>query len=337
MKNIFFAALFTWLCVACGARNISQAEGLIPDSVLFPEDFVEHPIVLPYSEIVSCPQGWMADEDSHLCVRGSEARGPFTKLMTHSCRERFSDSNFCDLDIWPLSVAQELRGMGECLAGASLSSRGECVEDGFQYGPFRREFVEKCYRYQEQKDCAALRWSESAYDLREDNEKLEAYYPIFGNYLSVYDDVASWFAPINGGSTTRNGCVAFLSTALRHVGVQVPIDGVIAGKGVSINTEGFEAYLRDSLFWEGISDAAELLPGDLVISQDREGVPGHPDHVYMFHGWQDKVTSVAWVIDNQVDPDNRQQMYIHRRNVVADQEKLGKTPYARHYRSREPL
>ncbi|CAF1130351.1 unnamed protein product [Didymodactylos carnosus] len=158
-------------------------------------------------------------------------------------------------------------------------------------------------------------------------KSLNSYYSVYGNYRSVYDDVMSWFG------ATRLGCVAFLTTAMRHVEIEIPQEGTINGKGISINTEGFESYLKNVLKWTVYVDAADQLrPGDVVITQDREGYIGHPDHVYMFHQWLDQNEGIALVIDNQL---NTEKDFIHPRNIVGNHinnVRTSYTPYARHYR-----
>lgn len=326
MKKMFSIFLFS-IVSACGQVNLANTAS---EAELYPEDYVPNPVVLPYKETVACPSGWGASDELKLCTQGNLALGPFTEKMLEQCEKSYTQ-DICSQDVWPLEIATALRGTDTCMLGATLSDSGDCVEGSFQYGPFRKEFVERCQRDGEQVDCESMRWSAPALALDGKNDDLEAYYSVFDNYLKVWDDVARWFAPINDGQITRNGCVAFLSTAMRKIGLGIPIQGSINGKGISINTEGFEAFVRDRLGWVKIQNASDLRAGDTVISEDR--FPGHPDHVYMFHGWQDKVHSVGWVIDNQVTHNNRRGTYIHRRNIVGDQLEIKKSPYARHYRA----
>ena len=60
------------------------------------------------------------------------------------------------------------------------------------------------------------------------SEQLFEYFSQERNYKQVKRDVLDWHG------TTRNGCVAFVSTALRHVGMDIPVrgkrDGVAAGR-----------------------------------------------------------------------------------------------------------
>jgi hypothetical protein len=126
-------------------------------------------------------------------------------------------------------------------------------------------------------------WADSRVSV---NERLVEYYSKPVNYRRVRRDVLSWH------KTTRNGCVAFVSTALRHIGYAVPLDGKRSGFGVSRITFAFSAYLRE-LGWKRITSTVELLPGDIVFTT------GYPDHVFVFHSWSHQRRGLARVIDNQ--------------------------------------
>ncbi len=123
--------------------------------------------------------------------------------------------------------------------------------------------------------------------------RLHHYYGTAKGYAEVTRDVMSWH------KTALNGCVAFASTALRHVGVTIPQDGKIDGLGVSRITGAFARYLTDELGWARVDDMAELEPGDLVFSTDAPCCPGYPNHVMMFDGWKARARGVAVVVDNQ--------------------------------------
>lgn len=318
MKKILVLFFSIWI-TACGANSFDHQNEF--KNFTGPEDFVANPENAPIETLVFCPAGSTFSILSRLCIKGNEAVGPFTKSMIDTCRAK--NYSFCDQPLWPLGPTKSLRGVGICPVGSTLNSQGDCVENGFIYGPFRHEFVNKCKRTHLQSDCESLRWIENIEtQTSETNKKLDTYYADYPKYRAVYNDVMSWFG------TTTNGCVAFLSTAMRHVNVAIPQDGKINGYGISTWTEAFEIYVRDELKWNVIADGAELLPGDVVISEDR--YPGHPDHVYMFHGWHDKILSIGWVVDNQNNTIND---YVHKRNVIGDQPRLQKRPYARHYRA----
>jgi hypothetical protein len=124
-------------------------------------------------------------------------------------------------------------------------------------------------------------------------DRLNAYYASRRGYREVKADVLRWH------KTTRNGCVAFASTALRHLGVEIGESQKIEGEGVSRITRVFVTYLEGDLGWTRITDSTALAPGDLVFTTDVPGLPGYPAHVVMFTGWADRKRAVARVIDNQ--------------------------------------
>jgi hypothetical protein len=122
---------------------------------------------------------------------------------------------------------------------------------------------------------------------------LHKHYGTRTGYAKVTRDVLAWHG------TRQNGCVAFASTALRHAGVEIPIDGKIDGHGVSRITRSFSRFLVEELGWVRIEALDELRAGDLVFSTDAPCCPGYPNHVMMFDGWSDARRAIAWVIDNQ--------------------------------------
>lgn len=124
-------------------------------------------------------------------------------------------------------------------------------------------------------------------------QELSDFYTNESNYRQVYRNVMSWF-----GSTT-NGCVAFASTALRFLGVNVPQNGIWNGERVSLLTKPFSAYLQDKLGWTRITQSKELLPGDLVFTVDEPKAPGYPAHVFMHVGYEDSARLISLAVDNQ--------------------------------------
>lgn len=96
--------------------------------------------------------------------------------------------------------------------------------------------------------------------------------------------------------TMTNGCVAYASTALRHVGVDIDEKGKLDGDGISRLTRGFSRHLEQHLGWTRITDAKALRPGDLVFTVDV--IPEYPAHVFVFHGWVDKRRAIARISDN---------------------------------------
>jgi hypothetical protein len=121
------------------------------------------------------------------------------------------------------------------------------------------------------------------------NDRLLAYYAQSQNYRKVKAEVLSWYG------TTKDGCVAFASTALRHVGIAISRDGDYDGERVSLMTRPFSLYLERELRWRRIPTPAELRPGDLVFTREA----AYPWHTYVFVRWQSRARRMAWVIDNQ--------------------------------------
>jgi hypothetical protein len=123
--------------------------------------------------------------------------------------------------------------------------------------------------------------------------RLHRYYGTRTGYAKVHRDVMDWH------KTTQNGCVAFASTALRHVGVAIPVTGKKDGQGVSRITRAFSRYLAEDLGWTKIESATELRPGDIVFTTDAPCCPGYPAHVMMFDGWSRGDHKAGLFVDNQ--------------------------------------
>jgi hypothetical protein len=123
--------------------------------------------------------------------------------------------------------------------------------------------------------------------------KLHRYYGTTAGYTKVHRDVMGWH------KTTQNGCVAFASTALRHVGVEIPFDVRKDGFSVSRITRAFSRYLSEDLGWERIEAPDSLRPGDVVFTVDAGCCPGYPAHVMIFDGWLRRDRTVGRFIDNQ--------------------------------------
>lgn len=96
-----------------------------------------------------------------------------------------------------------------------------------------------------------------------------------------------------------NNCVYFSSTALRSIGINVPI--------WMENTKHYVPYIT-SLGWTRTSDVNQLYPGNICFT-----VPdgsGYPTHTYVFMGWVDPNDHTkAYVADNQANT-------IHIRSMV---------------------
>jgi hypothetical protein len=123
--------------------------------------------------------------------------------------------------------------------------------------------------------------------------RLHAYYGTVAGYQKVHRDVMAWH------KTTRNGCVAFASTALRHIGIAIPFDVRKDGFSVSRITGAFSRYLSEDLGWERIGSADQLRPGDVVFTVDAPCCPGYPAHVMVFDGWLKSDHSIGRFVDNQ--------------------------------------
>jgi hypothetical protein len=150
-------------------------------------------------------------------------------------------------------------------------------------------------------------FAEGAEAVRSDNLSRESSRPATGvsgaefnaffsnetNYNRVYWNVMSWYG------STKNGCVAFASTALRFLGVNIGIDTLYNGERVSLLTKPFSAYLQNRLGWIRINSSKDLKPGDLVFTVDEPTAPGYPAHVFMHSGYVDAARTISWAVDNQ--------------------------------------
>lgn len=124
-------------------------------------------------------------------------------------------------------------------------------------------------------------------------QELSDFYANESNYRQIYRNVMSWFG------STSNGCVAFASTALRFLGVNVPQNGLWNGERLSLLTKPFSAYLQERLGWIRITQSKELRPGDLVFTVDEPKAPGYPAHVFMHAGYEDSARLISLAVDNQ--------------------------------------
>ena len=134
------------------------------------------------------------------------------------------------------------------------------------------------------------------------NLRLLQYYSVKQNYDAVYKDVLSFYP-----TGRPNGCVAFLSTALRLSNTYIPRNKQIGGYNVSLVTSAFSNYLVNTLGWNIIRDHKNLEPGDVVMTLPNSNFPDIPAHTYMFQIWRDKLNGIGMVIDNQ--------NFTHERNI----------------------
>lgn len=133
------------------------------------------------------------------------------------------------------------------------------------------------------------------------------FYTDSDNYWYIHRKVMDWFG------STSNACVAFASTALRELGVNVPLNGVWNGERLSLLTKPFSSYLQNKLGWVRINDAQSLRAGDLVFTVDERKAPGYPAHVFMHSGYADSGRTISWAVDNQG--------YTHERALAGDLKK----------------
>lgn len=112
------------------------------------------------------------------------------------------------------------------------------------------------------------------------------------------------------GGITSNNCVYFSSEALRRVGVNIPY--------ATANTQQLENVLKN-LGFSYSYDLYSLKPGDIVFTQGYS-------HVYIFMGWDDINTGVAYIVDNQ-EYENGGNV-LHKRNIFYQ---TGSTDKATHY------
>jgi hypothetical protein len=129
------------------------------------------------------------------------------------------------------------------------------------------------------------------------NEKLYEYYSVRGNYNAVYDDVEQWFAPKNDGSATHNGCAAFCSTAIDHIGVDVPHTMMAQSLADILIARG----------WRKVTNPSLVKRGFILVTQDNPEYPGYAAHIFVL-GSSIDVHGYALAIDNQG--------FMYRRNIT---------------------
>ena len=145
------------------------------------------------------------------------------------------------------------------------------------------------------------------------NERLASWFSVRSNYDLVYSDVLKFYP-----DGRYNGCVAFLSAALRRIDVYIPIR--TSTESPSLVTRPFSRYLEYSLGWKRVGGAENLRRGDVVFTKDNTSYPGYPAHTYMFLSWSNKSIGLAFVIDNQD--------FTHERNIYSTIEGFNFTPYS---------
>jgi hypothetical protein len=152
------------------------------------------------------------------------------------------------------------------------------------------------------------------------NQSLSEWYSQSHNYNLVMKDVKGFYPPVR-----FNGCVAFMSAALRRLGVSLPIASHDP-ESPSLVTRPFSDFLEQRLGWFRIRGASDLASGDIVFTQDNPSYPGYPAHVYMFHSWSNRSLGIARVVDNQD--------FMHERNIYDNNAGFNFTPFAYALRAR---
>jgi hypothetical protein len=258
-------------------------------------------------DAIFCPVGSWYSSSEKMCVTETQAVGPFTREMINLCKKFGGGDKACESGRWERKFAGRLRLSERCPRGAGFdAARDACVEGSDVFGPFRIRDVDDCKRKGGGPACESMRWNVSFMAIRvrggSANRKLFDYYSVRSNYDAVFDKVLTFYP-----SGRRNGCVAFMSTALRESGTPVPLSEYINGESVSLVTKPFAQYLMQRLNWTKITAANNLQAGDVVLTEDDSRYPSYPAHTYMFYGWSNQKAGIGWVIDNQD--------FIHERNI----------------------
>lgn len=281
-------------------------------------------------DLAVCPLGSAFDEVGGFCVAGGQALGPFAPGLVAEC-EKLGGGAQCATAKWDLALAQRARGDGLCPAGTNVDlETGLCTDDRYAYGPFDLTIIKECRLNGGGAQCDELRFDKWFAPLLtfEDvssttggatflavpsklneacgsNAKLFNFYKSQDGFMRVRRAARAKLSDIGASSSKhpdRNGCATYLSYALKQ-------SGAVGDMPIQPGTEEF----RDTLLkrgWKVIKDPNQFQPGDVIISRDRKGVPGHPDHVYMYAGSKDGSPGNGYVIDNQGT-------MIHERNVSA--------------------
>jgi hypothetical protein len=272
-----------------------------------------------------CSTGFRYNAQSKLCENDRQAQGPFTLSMIQLCQTNGGGSA-CQQDRWEKGFASRLRGDQRCPRGAAWQAdRQACQEGEDVFGPFPVEWVQRCRQWGGGSVCESNRWHKSFAPVvatqKKWSQKLVEYYQKQENYDKVTNDVLNWFG------TRKFGCVAFVSTALRHVGYPVPQQGAIDGYEISRWTTSLTKFLIRR-GWYKFTDHTKLQPGDIVFTVGGEGFPpGVPAHTYVFQSWKDRAGKIGWVIDNQG--------FTHARDIFSYVNEENFSPFAYALRSVE--
>lgn len=96
----------------------------------------------------------------------------------------------------------------------------------------------------------------------------------------------------------RGRATAFVSTALRQIGVNVPKNRLIGGLNVSQVTWALSRHLQDYAGWRRFEDVSRFVAGDIVFTEKAPCCPEIPHHVFVFMGWENRERGIARVIDS---------------------------------------
>lgn len=274
-----------------------------------------------------CPPGAVYNTVNMLCMTSHYAVGPFSPQMIQSCQNfRGTDSIECIQDNWDIFFAGVLRGQSSCQPGTQLSSAWKvCVDSKNAYGPFTSAQVDACKKLDWGSVCEIMKWPLDVFHGRKApapppvnivsgsasqsslnrvsglSERLLRHYASPTNYRNIHAEVMRWFG------TTRNACVAFITTAMRAVGINIPRRVNSKGYNISTWTGALSEYLEYDLGWTRITSLSQLVPGDVAFTLDTDGSTRVPAHVFLFVEWSDNSSAWAKVIDNQG--------FMHTRNL----------------------
>ena len=257
------------------------------------------PMWFATAETAACPTGGSFDTTSGFCTQGGRALGPFPAAMVAACKTAGGAS--CDDVNWDLAQAKSARGTDTCPAGSTIDATlGVCADDTYAYGPFSQTMVDDCNAAGGGDACSGLRFEKkyvSELPVEDDGDntivtqgagnncsQLNAKMAAFYGSKQGYDTVSR--AGMKTLGTRHNGCATWLSHAIRMSGGNIPIEESTNGLRDALKSRG----------WTVIRNRGDLQPGDVIITKDRAGSPGHPDHVYMFDGWDG---SNPRAVDNQ--------------------------------------
>lgn len=302
MKKILLLIFVATGFVACGRTDFQNSQ-ILPER----QESRSLGLINANPEELFCPEGSSYASAEKQCVTDKQAIGPFTQEMIMLCKRYGGGDQACESSRWDRQFAARLRLDGQCPRGAVYDpSRQGCVEGQDVFGPFRKGDVDECIRKGGGPACQSMRWHVSFLPQRSiggtGNRKAFDFYKVRENYDAVYREVLSFYP-----QGRRNGCVAFMSTALRMSGTPVPLSLLIQGESVSLVTKPFAQYLTEYLKWKKILRPSELRPGDVVLTEDDKNYPGYPAHTYLFYGWSSQKDGIGLVIDNQD--------FVHERNI----------------------